>query len=288
MMMMLLQFGCKKDENKLGDVNRITKLSYFENDEIKWIYDYSYKNERMVATDATIYIDGIPYHSNWEISYPTDDSIISIFTISDNSPDSREILELQDGLTISRSYDDFTGSGYWKPNYRYEYAYFNSQLTEQLYYHGGDGAMPDLQSKINYEYEGNLLVRILHYSMDGDWKLTGLDSISYNGDNLSEKIDYAVNDGIRTESRKYVYLYEGSLLTQMDFYKKEISGEWTLEENHFFTYNEFGDLDSKSVQLAPGAVVKYVIEYEGGKGNYRQFIYPGNDLWSPLLLPFPG
>lgn len=93
--------GCKKDENMSGAINRITKLTYFENDEIKWIYDYSYKNDIMTKADITIFSAGNTYNSDWGINYPTDDSIISYFTISGNSPDTREILELSDGLTVA-------------------------------------------------------------------------------------------------------------------------------------------------------------------------------------------
>jgi hypothetical protein len=287
---LLLSLGCTKDDNKLGSVNRVTKLSYFENDEIKWIYEYGYKNEKMVATDATIYIDGAPYKSKWEITYPSQDSIISLFTTSGNFPNSREILELQDGLTIRQSEADLVDPGVWKTDLLYEYTYISGQLTEEREYHGGEGSIPDLYiiyKKSTYEYEGNKLIRSLYYSMNGESILSGEDSISYIGDKLDVRIYYTINDVVKTESKKYIYFYEDNLLTQMDYYEKDYLGNWTLEENHFFAYNEFGNLVSRSIQLAPGAVVKYVCEYEGGKGNYRHFIFPHDDFWNPLILPIP-
>jgi hypothetical protein len=288
MITLVLLFGCKKDENKLGAVNRITKLSYFENDKIQWIYDYAYKNEKMTATDITIYIDGSPHHSNWEINYPSDDSIVSYFKPSADSPTDKQILILQNGLVIRKSVEDYVNPGIWKTDRLFEYSYLNDLVTEEVEYYGGEGSTPDPYKKSTFEYEGNKLVRTLHYTFDGDWVLKGLDSIIYSGDKLDMKIDYDFSTGTKTESKKYIYFYEDSLLTQMDYSYRYVYGDWSDVEKYFLSYNEFGNLTERSAQPAPGAVVKYVYEYEGGIGNYRQFNYPIDDFWSPLILPTPN
>lgn len=279
--------SCKKDDNELGSVNRIVSMIYYENDVFKNKTTMTYNDEKITRYDEEIIYNGETIHAWSDVTYMDSDSIeFKYYRGNESRPFSKTLFEIRNGNVSSIGYFDIVHGDIYKRNILSEYSYLNNILTEETLYLDGSGSSMDPWSKTINEIVDNKFIRSFHYDFENDWVLSGIDTIIYSGNKPDTRINYQVPNGIKHEWEKFVYFYNGNILTQIDYYKSQ-AGTWVLEENIYFSYNEFGNLVSKKIQLAPNAIVSYEFEYEGGKGNYKQLMDPGSDFWDPMLLPTP-
>jgi hypothetical protein len=284
-LLMILLFSynsCNKDDGPYTSY-RISRMTYYYQDIPQIRSDFHYEDGSVTSiVDEYLYLEE-DYLVKTEVLYPHPDSIIKTrYYLNSGSwqVEIRETIEMINGMAFRSVYTRPGNDGSWIEDFKYEFQYNDSNLTEIVQYQHGTQ-----RSKINYEYNGPNLVQSLIYSFSDDWIISRQDTVFYNGDGIDSVISYQITETGKQNDFKYVYYFEHSLLTRIDIYDAD-SLSWRFQEKDTFTYDSHMNITSKTREMS-GKPYKFEYIYEKGVGNYRQLIAPSDLYWDFYLLPEP-
>jgi len=283
--MLLLAIGivlpsCDKEENL--SYFRVTTINNYINDLFKGGSRYIYEDNE-VWQILTRYNNGDS--SRIEYSYPEADKAIESYYYFNGfswTYDGKIEYVYQDKyLSKLIKYD------YEEPEIMIEILYENNDLKEELVSEYHDGKWNE-SAKITYTYsEGKLAQTMLYKNISGIWLIDGKEEVTTHGDSLNIIIEYDYHQEDYYEVWKYEYFYNDDRIIATTAYHNLEGSKWILKSHQIYTYNENGDLSSRS-DIESGITKRAEYLYENTEGNLGQFIYRGGGatgslFYSPMI-----
>jgi len=284
----LLINGCKKEDDTSGDNSnngegtRLKEWTYLGYDEYNSIIA-AYENNRMteliyrdIASNDIKKKITAEYTGNKArvIHYYKHGENFEIWSFHDRFFDGANLIE-------TRSYDEsepgypFTG--------RTVYTYSNNLLSEQISY--GSEDISDPRHKTKYYHEEGKVVKHEYYSFENNqYVIKDKSSYEYENGQLSRVVGYHLWLEEWIISGKSEYSYEGNKVIIQDFdYQDE---EWLLEYRVEAVLDNAGNTIELTEIDKYDNMVKLVLTYESGTGNFDGIILEPVYEFYPCLLPF--
>lgn len=267
----VLLFSCDtNNDNPSKPLYRVNQVrNYLSSDSVFVLFTYQYHENRLSGGLGEFPVpskDSIKY----VYEYPTNSSVIvNEFYRSDNTwSESFRTEYALDGDKVSRI-TRYVNQSAWSPFHKIDYSYSGDLLTQEIWYQpDSTGDNPAL--RVDYIYSGGKLTQSVMYDYEpSGWEKRSWQQVYY-GSSLIDSIVVYKNDSLQTRNEKSDFLYSGQKIIHHDWYTfSGYSNSWELYSYQDFTYDEFGNMTSSSMQVGE-LRYKSSFTYEKGEGNYSQ------------------